>query len=60
MPRTSEIAPSECSDVEPSDAGLSAAATPSPPLSAIVRPTVAAAEESETMATVMYRFRRIA
>jgi len=51
VPRTSEIVPSECSDVEPSDAAPSAAATSSLPLSTIVRPTVAAAEESESMAT---------
>jgi len=49
--RTSEIAPSECSDVEPSDAAPSAAATSPLPLSTIVRPTAAAAEESESMAT---------
>jgi len=40
VPRTSEIAPSE-----------SVAATSSLPLSTIVRPTVEAAEESESMAT---------
>jgi len=51
VPRTSEIAPSECSDVEPSDAAPSAAATSPLPLSTIVRPTVAAVEESESMAT---------
>ena len=50
VPRTSEIEPSECSDVEPGDAAPSAAAT-SLPLSTIVRPTIAAAEESESMAT---------
>jgi len=48
VPRTSEIEPSEYSDVEPGDATPSAAATS---LSTIVRPTVAAAEESESMAT---------
>ena len=51
MPRTSEIAPSECSDVEPSDVAPSAAATSPLPLNTIVRPTAAAAEESESMAT---------
>jgi len=51
VPRTtSEIEPSEYSDVEPGDAAPSAAAT-SLPLSTIVRPTVAAVEESESMAT---------
>ena len=50
VPRTSEIEPSECSDVEPGDAAPSAAAT-SLPLSTIVRPTVASVEESESMAT---------
>ena len=48
VPRTSEIEPSEYSDVEPGDAAPSAAATS---LSTIVRPTVAAVEESESMAT---------
>jgi len=48
VPRTSEIGPSEYSDVEPGDAAPSAAATS---LSTIVRPTVAAVEESESMAT---------
>jgi len=51
VPRTNEIAPSECSDVEPSDAAPSAAATSSLLLSIIVRPTAAAAEESESVAT---------
>jgi len=51
VPRTSEIEPSECSDVELSDAAPYAAATSSLPLSTIVRPTAAAAEESESMAT---------
>ena len=51
VPWTSEIAPSECSDVEPSDAAPSAAATSPLPLSTTVRPTAAAAEESESMAT---------
>jgi len=51
VPRTSEIEPSECSDVELSDAAPSAAATSYLPLSTIVRPTAAAAEESESMAT---------
>jgi len=51
VPRTSEIAPSESSEVEPSDAAPPAAATSSLPLSTIVRPTVASAEESESMAT---------
>jgi len=51
VPRTTEIAPSECSDVEPSDAAPSAAATSPLPLSTIVRPTVVAVEESESMAT---------
>ena len=51
MPRTSEIEPSECSDVEPGDAAPSAAATSPLPRSTVVRPTVAAAEESESMAT---------
>jgi len=50
VPRTSEIEPSECSDVEPGDAAPSAAATPLP-RSTIVRPTVASVEESESMAT---------
>jgi len=50
VPRTSEIEPSECSDVEPGDAAPSAAATSPLPLSTIVRPTVASAEESESMA----------
>ena len=45
---TSEIEPSEYSDVEPGDAAPSTAATS---LSTIVRPTVAAVEESESMAT---------
>ena len=49
--RTSEIEPSECSDVEPGEAAPSAAATSPLPRSTIVRPTVAAAEESESMAT---------
>jgi len=40
-----------CSDVEPSDAAPSAAATSPLPRNTIVRPTVAAAEESESMAT---------
>jgi len=48
VPRTSEVEPSEYSDVEPGDAAPSAAATS---LSTIVRPTVAAVEESESMAT---------
>ena len=48
VPRTSEIEPSEYSDVEPGDATPSAAATS---LSTIVRPTVASVEESESMAT---------
>jgi len=51
VPRTSEIEPSECSDVEPGDAAPSAAATSPLPHSTIVRPTVAAAEESESMTT---------
>jgi len=51
VPRTSEIEPSECSEEKPSDAAPSAAATSSLPLSTIVRPTAAAAEESESMAT---------
>jgi len=51
VPRTSEIEPSECSEVKPSDAAPSAAATSSLPLSTIVRPTAAAAEESESLAT---------
>jgi len=51
VPRTSEIAPSECSDVEPSDVAPFAAATSPLPLNTIVRPTAAAAEESESMAT---------
>ena len=50
VPRTSEIEPSECIDVEPGDAVPSAAAT-SLPVSIIVRPTVASVEESESMAT---------
>jgi len=50
VPRTSEIEPSECSDIESGDAAPSAAAT-SLQHSAIVRPTVAAVEESESMAT---------
>ena len=50
VPRSSEIKPSECSDVEPGDAAPSAAAT-SLPLSTIVRPNVASVEESESMAT---------
>ena len=45
VPRTSEIEPSEYSDVEPGDAAPSAAATS---LSTIVRPTAAAVEESES------------
>jgi len=48
VPKTSEVDPSEYSDVEPGDAAPSAAATS---LSTIVRPTVAAVEESESMAT---------
>ena len=48
VPRTSEIEPSEYSDVEPGDAAPSAAATS---LSTIVWPTVAAVEESESMTT---------
>jgi len=48
VPRTSEIEPSEYSDVEPGDAASSAATTS---LGIIVRPTVAAVEESESMAT---------
>jgi len=51
VPRTSEIEPSECSDVEPGDAAPSAAATSPLPRSTIVRPTIAAVEESESMAT---------
>jgi len=51
VPRSSKIAPSECSDVEPGDAAPSAAATSPLPLSTTVRPTAAAAEESESMAT---------
>ena len=51
VPLTSEIAPSDCSDVEPSDAAPTAATTSSLPLSTTVRPSVAAAEESESMAT---------
>jgi len=51
VPRTSEIAPSECSDVEPGDAAPSAAVTSPLPRSTIVKPTVAAAEESESMTT---------
>ena len=48
VPRTSEIEPSEYSDVEPGDAASSAATTS---LGIIVRPTVAAVEESESVAT---------
>ena len=51
MPRTSEIEPSEYSDVEPGDAAPSAAATSPLPRSTIVRPTAASVEESESMAT---------
>jgi len=51
VPQTGEIEPSECSDVEPGDAAPSTVATSPLPLSTIVWPTVAAAEESESMAT---------
>ena len=51
VPRTRELAPSECSDVEPSDAAPSVAATSPLPLSTTVRPSAAAAEESGWMAT---------
>jgi len=46
-PRPSELAPSECSDVEPSDAPTSS----SSPSSIIVRPNVAAAGGPESMST---------
>jgi len=51
VPRTRELAPSECSDVEPSDAAPSVAATSPLPLSTTVRPSAVAAEESGWMAT---------
>jgi len=51
VPRTSEVAPSECSDVEHSDAAPSVAATSPLPLSITVRPSAAAAEESGSMST---------
>jgi len=51
VPRTSELAPSECSDVEPSDAAPSVAATSPFPPSIIVGPSVAAAGGSGSVST---------
>jgi len=50
-PRPSELAPSECSDVEPSDVAPVAATSSSSPSSIIVRPSVAAAGGPESMST---------
>jgi len=51
VPRTSELVPSECSDVEPSDAAPSAAATLPLTFSIFVGPSVAAAGESGSMSS---------